>query len=76
MDVETILWTIFWTMMYTLGSVFISFRLTEILDDGLDSGLDDFVKHFLVWPVEILFLTIFFVQIKFGINTKKKRNHK
>ena len=80
MCLEDTLWTIFFTMMYTITSVFMSFRLTEFLDKPEEIGMEKFVRHFLVWPVECLFLLIFFVAYKFDIEigplNKRKKNHK
>ena len=70
-----ILWTIFYTMLYTLASVFMSFKLAEMLNNQDEISLDIFVRHFLVWPIECLFLLIFFVRYRLGYDQKKK-NHK
>ena len=74
--IVTVLWTIFWTIIYICCSTIISFKLTDLIDDGPNSGLDVFVKHFLVWPVECLFLLIFFIGYKLGLDKTKTKNHK
>ena len=78
--IENTLWTIFFTMTYTVISVFMSFKLSEMLDNPDEIGMEKFVRHFLVWPIECLYLLIFFAAYKFDIEIgpikKKKRNHK
>lgn len=79
MNLEDTLWTIFFTMAYTIISVFMSFKLSDYLDNPDEICLEKFVRHFIVWPIECLYLLIFFVAYKFNIElvtNQKKRNRK
>ena len=64
------IWTIIYTMIYTIISMNISFRLTELLNDE-DGGVEKLTRHFILWPIEILFIVI--IAIKCSIKDKHKK---
>lgn len=64
------IWTIIYTMIYTIISMYISFRLTELLNDE-DGGVEKLTRHFILWPIEILFIVI--IAIKCSIKDKYKK---
>jgi hypothetical protein len=70
-ELEDIVFTIIFTLVYTLISSYMSFRLNDILDK--EPTVEKLTRHFLVWPIEILFILILSIKIYIKekyINTK------
>lgn len=72
---ENFIFAILFTMVYTIVSMLMSFRLTEILDN--EASIEKLTRHFLVWPIELLFIFILSFKIylyeKYNIKIKLKR---
>lgn len=58
---EEIFFAIMYTFFYTIISVGMSFKLNNLLDDYIDVSL--LAKHFILWPIESLFIAILVVKV-------------
>lgn len=72
MGYDDFIWTILYTMVYTILSMYISFRLTELLNDE-EGGVEKLTRHFILWPIEVLFIIV--VCIKENVKDTKKKKH-
>lgn len=72
---ENFIFAILFTMVYTIVSMLMSFRLSEVLDS--EASIEKLTRHFLVWPIELLFIFILSLKIylceKYNIKLKLKR---
>ena len=58
---EEIFFAIMYTFFYTIISVGMAFKLNNLLDDYIDVSL--LAKHFILWPIETLFIAILIVKV-------------
>lgn len=70
LEIEDVFFLILYTLVYTLISGYMSFRLNDILDK--EPTIEKLTRHFLVWPIECLF--IFILSIKIYIKEKYLKN--
>lgn len=64
LEIEDIFFTILYTMVYTIVSMYMGFRLTEILN-GDDGSIEKLARHFILWPIECLFILVISIKIYF-----------
>ena len=70
---ENVLWAIFGTFVYTIVSSAMAFKMMDIFEDHID--VTELSKHFLIWPIELLFIVIlgvrYAIEERYGIELFK-----
>lgn len=74
-DGDTIVLTILYTFFYTIFSIGMAFKMNDIFAD--DYSIEKLTKHFILWPIEGLFILILSLIVKLEENgimiLKRKR---
>ena len=70
MGIDDLIWTIIYTIIYTIISMCMSFKLTEVLNDNDDVWVEKLARHFILWPVECLFILV--ISIRYYYQDRKK----
>jgi len=70
MEIDDICFTIFFTIIYTIISTFMSFKLNDMLDK--EPSVEKMSRHFVLWPVELLFIII--ISLKIYLKEKYNKN--
>lgn len=71
MDGDAIFFSILYTFLYTIVSVIMSFKIAALLND--DPSVERLARHFVLWPIETLFIGILVFKIYINENKKERR---
>jgi len=68
---ENVILAIMYTFLYTIVSVIMAFKTATLLDDEL--SVERLAKHFIIWPIECLFIGILVIKVYIAENYTNKK---